>query len=558
MTRRNRTNSAASMSGSATLGAGVGRDDDNDDEAPIRYETEDDTDYVVIPTVVQREGVYEYKTNAGISREYVDGDELTGGDMTERWDGVDATLRHPVVVNEDGEAAYGLTRDPTARYTSVGEFREGGSTDEALKGELWVEESEVGRYNGDLEGYIEDIENGEIGEVSSGYGPGAVTNDRGTYNGEPYEAAQKSLNPDHVALLPDEPGNCSVADGCGAGRTNNEGDDVDLDESETLVRANGVPVGHEDGADGDDGVLDRARRAYRELHDLFGGSEGDLETFEVPGEDPRTNDSDAEEAGDEDQPDDPDGSGEVSGSDAPADDSDDDDSGDASGDQTSNEPAESGAESDNNTMQDGYDSKTDELVEEHGFDRENLPDEGEECFGRIYEKFAEASTDGEQTETETQTTETEETETDVESETVETETTETTESPETPDGVEADGGSEAEAKVNLDDVREVVREEIQAERRTEQREEHERAIVNSDAPFDEEDLEPMNADAVANIHETYVDGEAQTQQSGGRANFAGRQTPTTTSRANSNEDAPEAPVAGVKNVEARTNSGDDE
>lgn len=42
----------------------------------------------------------------------------------------------------------------------------------------------------------------------------------GTFNGTEYDGVQRNLRPDHLALLPHEKGECSVADGCGAPRTN--------------------------------------------------------------------------------------------------------------------------------------------------------------------------------------------------------------------------------------------------------------------------------------------------------------------------------------------------
>ena len=40
------------------------------------------------------------------------------------------------------------------------------------------------------------------------------------YKGKRYHEVHRALEPDHIALLPDEVGACSVQDGCGAGRVN--------------------------------------------------------------------------------------------------------------------------------------------------------------------------------------------------------------------------------------------------------------------------------------------------------------------------------------------------
>ncbi|MFR9705051.1 DUF2213 domain-containing protein, partial [Aeromonas sanarellii] len=68
---------------------------------------------------------------------------------------------------------------------------------------------------------------------STGYDSTPIA-ETGTYNGEPYQARQTITSTDHVALLPDEPGNCSIADGCGVGRVNTD--------SETKPRLNAQRV----------------------------------------------------------------------------------------------------------------------------------------------------------------------------------------------------------------------------------------------------------------------------------------------------------------------------
>ena len=185
---------------------------------PIREETEDSIEYVVISTVAQREGVYRYPTTNGISREFVPGDELTAD--PEAWDGMPLTLRHPIV-NNDGAPEYGLTTAPGAKFDEVGEFREDRSDQTTLRGEAWIPKENLGRFGGELEAYVNAIRDGEYGEVSTGYDSTPVA-EPGSYDGERYHARQTAIEPDHVALLPDETGNCSIASGCGVGRINSD------------------------------------------------------------------------------------------------------------------------------------------------------------------------------------------------------------------------------------------------------------------------------------------------------------------------------------------------
>lgn len=181
----------------------------------VRRETKNGTDYMVIPTVAQREGVYVYPGGrGGAAYEYLPGEELTAN--VAEWDGVPVVLEHPTVGGDT------TTVDaPGADPTVVGKWVDDGrSTDTALKGELWVRENAIRNHGGRLQEYVQGIENGAVGEVSTGYVPQTIERSRGTYNGQSYDAIQRDLVPDHVALLPDSTGNCSVQDGCGAGRYN--------------------------------------------------------------------------------------------------------------------------------------------------------------------------------------------------------------------------------------------------------------------------------------------------------------------------------------------------
>lgn len=56
-------------------------------------------------------------------------------------------------------------------------------------------------------------------EVSTGYWHDG-RQQAGSVNGERYKEVQRSLLPDHLAILPNERGACSVKDGCGTPRTN--------------------------------------------------------------------------------------------------------------------------------------------------------------------------------------------------------------------------------------------------------------------------------------------------------------------------------------------------
>jgi len=175
--------------------------------------TEDGTEYLVAPVVAHQEGVYLYprENGAGVRREFLPAEEIAN--VEAEWEGTPLTLPHP----ERPDGTYGLLDDPTTEATIVGDFRNPRTHDSKLAGQVWIRADEVGEHDGLLESYINAIEAGRHGEVSTGY-RADVDVDRGTHEGDRYDYIQVDLEPDHLALLPTEEGNCSVADGCGLGR----------------------------------------------------------------------------------------------------------------------------------------------------------------------------------------------------------------------------------------------------------------------------------------------------------------------------------------------------
>jgi len=65
----------------------------------------------------------------------------------------------------------------------------------------------------------ERLKRGEVIEVSTGY-MCDVEQTPGNFNGTDYSEIQKNIEPDHLAVLVDEIGACSIADGCGTNRAN--------------------------------------------------------------------------------------------------------------------------------------------------------------------------------------------------------------------------------------------------------------------------------------------------------------------------------------------------
>lgn len=131
------------------------------------------------------------------------------------WDGVPITNAHPrkdgqYVSAQDGDFGVGIFRNP--RIDS-----------HALKGEAWLDPAIEGALP-----IINRLDDGELLEVSTGYFADVVVNESG-------ERKQEKVKPDHVAILIDEIGACSVKDGCGIPRINKEQEGKSgMDENEVV------------------------------------------------------------------------------------------------------------------------------------------------------------------------------------------------------------------------------------------------------------------------------------------------------------------------------------
>lgn len=192
--------------------------DSGDTGSAFDRKTLNGEDYLVAPVVAHQEGVYLYprENGRGIKKEYLPDEELLN--TKEEWEDTPLTLSHPYDPEEEKPT---LTTNSNAEYVEVGLFRDVVTNDSKLGGKTWIRESEIGEHGGALEQYVNAIEQQGAGEVSTGY-RAASELDRGTYQGEQYTHVQTNLQPDHLALLVNETGNCSVEDGCGLGNRPNQ------------------------------------------------------------------------------------------------------------------------------------------------------------------------------------------------------------------------------------------------------------------------------------------------------------------------------------------------
>jgi 2'-5' RNA ligase len=194
----------------------------------LERRTLDGREYAVAPVVAMVAGVR--------NGELLPEEEL--GKFVGAWEGRPIPLRHP----EDGEGHYITANAPTVIEASVlGSFFNARMDGDALKGELWLDVAKAQKLGGDALLALNRLEAGQVMEVSIAYFC-EFEQAAGEFGGEAYSAIQRNLRPDHVALLPDEIGSCSVLDGCGANRVNRltanaEGDASALDFSQSIMVA---------------------------------------------------------------------------------------------------------------------------------------------------------------------------------------------------------------------------------------------------------------------------------------------------------------------------------
>lgn len=145
------------------------------------------------------------------------------------WDGRPVPLRHP----QDAAGNYVTANAPAVIEDQVlGQFFSARMEGDRLAGELWLDVEKAQRLGGDALMTLNRLERGEVVEVSTAYFCD-IEAAAGIFNGEAYSGIHRNLRPDHIALLPDEIGSCSVRDGCGANRVNR----VNVDFSQSIMAA---------------------------------------------------------------------------------------------------------------------------------------------------------------------------------------------------------------------------------------------------------------------------------------------------------------------------------
>ena len=172
----------------------------------VRNDTMEGKDFTVVPMVMLVEGVH-----AGSDGPlYYPAEELAK--IPAVWNHKPVVVYHPQI-NGQGVSAC----DPEVLTThKIGVIMNTVFEDGKLKAEAWLDMERVAIVDNRI---AEAIENNETLELSTGL----FTDTQqisGTWNGEDYSTVAINYRPDHLAVLPDQKGACSIEDGAGFLRLN--------------------------------------------------------------------------------------------------------------------------------------------------------------------------------------------------------------------------------------------------------------------------------------------------------------------------------------------------
>lgn len=171
----------------------------------IRTLQHDNKEMMVIPVIAIVEGV--------LNGALVPNEELSK--FVTAWEGVPIPVYHPEINGQHVSANLPSILEKRV----IGRFHNVCAENAKLKGEIWIDVASA-KAKG-FEAILNTFAAGEMMEVSTAYFADTESTS-GTFNGKTYAGIHRNLRPDHLAVLPNAIGACSIADGCGALRANKE------------------------------------------------------------------------------------------------------------------------------------------------------------------------------------------------------------------------------------------------------------------------------------------------------------------------------------------------
>lgn len=235
----------------------------------VREDTFAGRPHLVVPIVAVREMVL-----GGDGGEFLPAEEIENSVGRGLWEGRPVTIGHPKL---NGQPVTAGRRDAAERF-EVGRLFSTEHVGDRLRGEVWIDLGRAEEVEGGREAVRlarEASPGRPLLEVSTSYWASREPK-TGRHDGIRFSAIQRDLDPDHLALLPGGKGKCSIGDGCGGPRLNDElEENVDQGKLEKATRAIANVLRSlftaQDGEESAESRLERIRRAVTER---FGDEEG--------------------------------------------------------------------------------------------------------------------------------------------------------------------------------------------------------------------------------------------------------------------------------------------
>jgi len=176
-----------------------------------RFETLEDREHIVVPMVILTEGVHA----GSMGPLYYPNGELSK--TPEVWNHKPIVVYHPSMNGQSVSAC-----DPVILNSrKVGVMLNTKYEKGKLKSEAWIEKTLANKVDDRV---MTAIENKQMMELSTGVFID-VDDESGSWKEEEYVGVARNFRPDHLALLPDQIGACSIKDGAGFLR-NQRGQDI--------------------------------------------------------------------------------------------------------------------------------------------------------------------------------------------------------------------------------------------------------------------------------------------------------------------------------------------
>lgn len=172
----------------------------------VRNETLEGRPYLAVPMVMIKEGVL----NGSDGPILYTSEELAK--VPQVWNTKPVVVQHPTL---NGKSLSACDPDVLEKYR-VGMILNTSWDGQRLKAEAWLEPSRLEAVDSRV---LNAVQNGEMMEVSTGLFS-EIEQKPGVFKGRHYKGVVRNLRPDHLAILPDSIGACSIADGAGLMRNN--------------------------------------------------------------------------------------------------------------------------------------------------------------------------------------------------------------------------------------------------------------------------------------------------------------------------------------------------